>query len=637
LHDDTLIQNSWIETLTAIDPDEPRGTSSESASRAGLMRRVAASVPPGWKPLARRGLAGVSAHLPSELRYRLFRLLRTMGSEMGGIERDYPLWAKQFDQIDDGARRGIMAGIARLTQPPRISVLMPVFNPTPEHLLTAIHSVQDQLYPWWELCIADDASTDPEVLSVLRAAADRDDRIKLVRRDRNGHISAASNSALALASGRFVALLDHDDILPPHALYEVAARIEAQPDADILYSDEDHIDDRGRRSHPYFKPGWNHELILGQNLISHLGVYRRDLVEKIGGFRVGLEGSQDYDLALRAVAETSADRILHIPKVLYHWRQGAGENTFSEAAQDRCVQNGRRAVRDFVHREQPGAKVEPARVVAGWTRVVYPLPSPLPLVSVIVSPATTTDHLSRCIRNLLHETDYSAMEILLPSGQTPPVEDPCIRAAETGAARGEILLFLDPALEPRNPAWLAEMVSHAVRPGIGAVGVKVLDREGAVLHAGLAVGGPGGVFTPYIGRQGSDAGYFGHLQLARDVTAVSGGCLMVRREALLAAGGWDESVQSRIARDLDLCLRLEQAGLRNIWTPYAILIRQDKPNDRNAAGPATLRASLRRIQQKWGGRLQGDRYWNPNLARDSAAMRLAFPPTDREAVSLRVA
>ena len=194
--------------------------------------------------------------------------------------------------------------IARMDEPPLISVLMPVFNPAPSHLMSALRSVRDQFYPSWELCVADDASTDPAVIEILTEAAQADSRIKLVRRTLNGHISAASNSALQLASGLFIALLDHDDVLAPNALYEVAVRIADQPDIDIVYTDEDHITDEGHRSHPYFKPDWSPELLLGQNLISHFGVYRRSLVEQIGGFRIGLEGSQDHDLALRVAEKT---------------------------------------------------------------------------------------------------------------------------------------------------------------------------------------------------------------------------------------------------------------------------------------------------------------------------------------------
>ena len=558
---------------------------------------------------------------------------------MGSIERDYPAWVALYDQIDDEARRAIRADIARMPDPPLISVLMPVFNPSPEHLLAAIRSVQEQLYPRWELCIADDASTDPAVIETLRHACERDDRIKLVRRQQNGHISAASNSALRLTSGQFVALLDHDDVLPAHALYQVAASIIAHPDVDIIYSDEDHIDDDGRRSHPYFKPDWNADLMLGQNLISHLGVYRRSLIERIGGFRTGLEGSQDYDLALRMVAETRSERIVHIPKVLYHWRQGAGDQTFSEASHQRCVDNGRRAVQQFVRRENPGARVVPTPLVAGWTRVVYPVPDPAPLVSVIVSAAAPASMLAACIDRLLRRTDYPALEILIatePGASAPAVvHDDRVRHIAGGrphwpnraaaAARGSLLLLLDPALVPSEVGWLHEMVSHAVRPGIGAVGPKLLSPRGLVQQAGIFLGGRDVAFTPFVGRHRAQSGYFGHLQITRDVTAVSGQCLMVRRQAFLAAGGLDEILSLTAFSNVDLCLKLAEGGYRTVWTPYAELgLGPGSKQQRDL--PIGFEQAAARMRERWGHRLDTDRYWSPNLSSDPGDIGLACPP-----------
>jgi GT2 family glycosyltransferase len=562
-----------------------------------------------------------------------------MRPDMGDIERDYPAWIALYDRIDDEARRTIMADIARMPHPPLISVLMPVFNPSPDHLRQAIDSVRDQFYPWWELCIGDDASTDQAVIDILRDAAQRDHRIKLVRRAQNGHISAASNSALRLATGAFVALLDHDDVLPPQALHEVALRIVAQPDADIIYADEDHIDDHGRRSHPYFKPDWNPDLMLGQNLISHLGVYRRSLVERIGGFRTGLEGSQDYDLALRMVAQTSPDRIVHIPKVLYHWRQGAAESTFSEAAHDRCVESGRRAIREFVTRTHPDARVEPAPFIAAWTRVVYPVPDPAPLVSVIVSGSSSAETLLGCIETLRTRTDYPALEILVAAEATAVrdelAQDPRIRdqrvhvaarpnqAAE--AARGSLLLLLDAALCPHNRFWLREMVSHAIRPGVAAVGAKLLCTEGTVRHAGIAVDGRSVMFTPFLGRHRVQTGYFGHLQLTRDVTAVSGKCLMVRRQAFMGVGGVDEILSLAAFGDVDLCLKLAESGYRTVWTPYAELTIGDEALRQRGQAAHFTRAAAR-MRQRWGHRLEVDRFWSPNLASDPNDLGLAFPP-----------
>lgn len=625
MHEFRVEKKSRTETISDMDvgsePVKPRRPTLSYG--CGPQRTTLSRV-------VRRTASGMLAHAPAGLRHRLYGVLNKFHPAMGRIERDYQKWIDQFDRIGIDDRRAIVTAIARLSQPARISILMPVFNPSPQYLLAAINSVRNQLYPWWELCIGDDASTDPAVIAILREAAETDHRIKVVRRERNGHISAASNSALRLATGLFVALMDHDDVLPPNALYEVAAKIAARPDIDVIYSDEDHIDDDGRRSHPYFKPGWNPELILGQNLISHMGVYRRALVEQVGGFRTGFEGSQDHDLALRVVAETHADRIAHIPKVLYHWRQRANAPTFSEAAHERCVMNSRRAIHELVMRQQPNAVVEPAPVVSLWTRVIYPVPVPAPLVSVIVSCDCPAAQLFDCIDGLLNRTDYPALEVLLPSA-APALPDASaenrrVRVTPSGRkaadmARGSLLLLLDPGLEPMDAGWLREMVSHGLRPDVGAVGAKLVAPSGSVLHAGFVVGGRGVAVSPFVGYPEGRSGYFGFLHLSRDVTAVSGRCLLVRRQAFLEVGGLDDMLGT--FGDVDLCLKLAEAGYRILWTPHAelsqrsALPRLDAARSSQAAG---------RLRARWGEKLNYDRYWSPNLSIDGSGLRLAFPP-----------
>jgi glycosyltransferase involved in cell wall biosynthesis len=241
-----------------------------------------------------------------------------------------------------------------MTAPPLISVLMPVYNPDPVHLAAALDSVLGQIYPHWELCIADDASTDPAVQRMLADYAGRDRRIRLVTRPVNGHISAASNSALELATGEFTALLDHDDLLPAHALYRVAAELGHHGETDLIYSDEDKVDDDGRRHEPHFKSDWNPELFLSQNMISHLGVYRTELMRRAGGFRLGFEGSQDWDLALRVAELGTPARIRHIPHILYHWRVYRTSGSFSTDHAAKAAEAGRRAVAEHLERTGQG-------------------------------------------------------------------------------------------------------------------------------------------------------------------------------------------------------------------------------------------------------------------------------------------
>lgn len=636
---------------TSVSP--PAEAPQPSPAGVRMLRSVHAAVPRSWRPLARRGFARVSAGLPPGLRSRLYRLVEVLRPDMGTIEENYAAWIDRHDRIDDTARRRILSRIAGFGEPPVISVVMPVYNPKPSDLAAAIRSVRNQLYPFWQLCIADDASTDPAVASVLRTAAAKDSRIEVVWRDSNGHISAASNAALTIAKGAFVALLDHDDELSPRALYEVASALADVPDADILFSDEDHIDARGRRSQPYFKPGWNPQLMLGQNLISHLGVYRRALLHRIGGFRIGFEGSQDHDLALRAVAETTDRRIVHIPKVLYHWRQHATQRTFSESALDRCALNGRRAVQEFLARLVPGTRIEPAPGLPIWHRIIYPVPRPEPLVSVIIPTRDQEPLLRRTLQGVLSRTDYPALEVLVvDNGSTDPaalalladvVRDPRVRVlpasgpfnysalnnAAVREAAGSIVLLLNNDVDVIDAGWMREMVSHAVRSETGAVGAKLLYPNGTIQHGGVVTGLGGVAGHMFLGKPRTHPGYFGQLALARNVTAVTGACLMVRRHLFQQVGGLNDVDLPVAFNDIDFCLKLTEAGYGNIWTPFAELYHLEsvsRGSDETPEKAARFSREVAYMRQRWGYRLDFDPHWNPNLSLRATDMALAFPP-----------
>jgi O-antigen biosynthesis protein len=573
-------------------------------------RQVAHLLPRGLLPFVWHRVEGISGHLPRGIQYRLRRLAALINRDMGAIEQHYGRWIASYDVIDDAARNRMRRRIADMVDPPLISIVMPVYNPPPHALQSAINSVRDQLYPYWELCIADDVSTDPAVATVLREMQASDTRIKVTRRERNGHISAASNTALGMATGPFVALLDHDDLLPEHALFEVADRIILQPEVDILYSDEDHVDEFGRRCHPYFKPSWDPELLFAQNVISHLGVYRRSLLNDIGGFRLGFEGSQDHDLALRVAAISHPGAIAHIPKILYHWRQGTLEHTFSETARERCIVNSRRAVTQQL---DLGSTVQAVSLLPLWNRVVYPLPASQPTVSIVLDAETSEGHVQR----LLAATTYENVDVL------------AMRSAKTLAetlrpARSSVLVFLKADLWPTDGGWLREMVSQVSRPEIGAVGAKLLDADGGIVHAGIALGGPQGYHLPFSGCRNADAGYFGHLHLVRTVSAVSTACMAVERSVFEAVGGFDAAFVGR-PRDIDFCFKVIGRGLRVVWTPNATL-SQTVPAAPRATDERET-SSMAALRQRWGERMDDDPYWNPNLAAAGGAPQLAFPPS----------
>jgi GT2 family glycosyltransferase len=570
---------------------------------------------------------------------------------------EYETWIAEHDTLSDADRAGIAAHIARMAAPPTLSVVMPAYDTEPHLLRAAIASVRGQLYPHWELCVADDASPGDEVWTILQAAAAEDPRIRVVRRPVNGHISAASNSALALATGDFVALMDHDDLLAEAALYEMAAEIEAHPDAELIYSDEDKIDETGLRFDPHFKTGWNPELLLGQNMVKHLAVIRRDVMVRLGGLREGFEGSQDYDLALRAAEAIPAARIRHVPAILYHWRQRTEARSFSETELERCLDAARRAVSEHLMRTgAAGAVVEPLANAPAYLSVKRPLPSPAPLVSIIVPTRDRPELLRACVEGVLKRTKYQPFELIILDNDSVepathalfrkvardrrvrvlpapgPFNYSAINNRAVAQARGEIILLLNNDVTVMEPDWLAEMVAQAVRPEVGAVGAALLYEDGRVQHGGvvLGVGGEEPVAGHlYAGARSVTKSYFNHLRLARTVSAVTAACLAMRKSVFLEAGGFDEENLAVAFNDVDLCLKIGALGYQLIWTPRATLTHLESASrgaDTEPAHADRFRAEVAHMRRRWGPVLDADPFYGPNFDKAHVDYRLASPP-----------
>jgi GT2 family glycosyltransferase len=530
---------------------------------------------------------------------------------------------------------------------------MPAYNTTEKCLREAIESVRDQLYLNWELCIVDDASPALTVAAVLTELAAIEPRIKWIRRDVNGHISEASNSALALATGEFVALMDHDDLLAETALYEVVAELNAHPEADLIYSDEDRVKDDGTRHTPYFKTDWNPELFLGQNMINHLGVYRRSLIQKVGGFRKGFEGSQDYDLAMRIISATNDDRIRHIPAILYHWRGGSATASFSENQLQRCIAAAHSAKADFLAARGEAAEVLVNPFVPSWDRVRRQIPSPAPLVSLIVPTRNRHDLLAPCLEGLLSRTDYQSLEVIIIDHESDDPEtlsllakwqsDPRVRIIRyegvfnysdmnnkaVAEARGDIVGLINNDIDVINSNWLSEMVSLACLPKNGAVGAKLLYPNDLIQHAGIALGIGGVAGHSYLNAMRRDTGYFGRLVLTSNVSAVTGACLLVRKAVFEEVGGLDAVNLPVAFNDVDLCLKIREKGYRNIWTPFALLYHHESPSGGSDADPdkaARARREIEFMRRKWADELERDPYFNLNLSLHSQSFNLAFPP-----------
>jgi O-antigen biosynthesis protein len=398
----------------------------------------------------------------------------------------------------------------------------------------------------------------------------------------------ATNAALNLAQGEFVAFLRAGDILPEHALYEVALALGGVERIDILYTDHDQVNADGQRCNPWFKPGWDPDLLLAQDYISDLAVYRRALVEAVGLLRPEFAEAEFYDLALRTTAASRPDRVHHISAVLYH-RRSEKQATRSERALPalRSIRSARRAVREHLDaRGNRKALLGPAPQAPSAHRVIWPIPEPAPLVSVIIPTRDQSDHLEQCVEGVLHRTDYSNIELLIvDNGSSEPAmvalldrllrEERRVRIlrlpgpfnysvlnnAAARMASGEVLLLLNNDMDVIEAGWLREMVSHALRPDVGIVGAKLLYTDETIQHGGVVLG-PRGQITHlhrFAGR--NDPGYRGQLSLARTLSAVTGACAAIRRAVFFEVGGFDEINFQVGFNDIDLCLRLRKSRL----------------------------------------------------------------------------
>jgi glycosyltransferase involved in cell wall biosynthesis len=552
---------------------------------------------------------------------------------------EYEKWCTQHETLEPADVRAIQDHIAALVARPVISVVMPVFDPPEGLLAKAIQSVLDQVYPHWELCIADDASTQGHVREVLERYAAKDPRIRVAYRGTNGHICEATNTAVAMATGEFVALFDHDDVLSPLALYEVAAEVDAHPGAQFIYSDEDKIDVEDRRFDPYFKPDWNPDLNHGQNYTSHLSVYRTELIRSLGGFRKGYEGSQDWDLLLRAVERIPASSIRHIPKLLYHWRAVPGSTAFQLTEKSYPTEAARMALED--HFQRLGQGVELLPIPGDHWRIRHPLPSPPPFVSLIIPTRNALKLVRQAVQSVLAKTDYPSFEILIvDNGSDDPEtlafleqiqrDDSRVRVMAypeafnysainnraVRAARGEIIGLLNNDLEAIDPGWLSEMVSQAVRPGIGAVGAMLYYPLNTVQHAGVILGLGGVAGHPFKEFPRGDQGQKNRLRLAQNYSAVTAACLVIRKDRFLEVGGLNEKDLPIAFNDVDLCCKLLQAGYRNLWTPHAEFYHHESASRGVEDTPekkARFQAEIDYMMNTWADLLMADPAYNPNL------------------------
>jgi GT2 family glycosyltransferase len=515
---------------------------------------------------------------------------------------------------------------------------MPTYN-TPLHLLReCIDSLLAQTYGDFEICVADDNSPNRDVVDLLEEYAVRDARVKYIARKHNGHISASSNTALSLATGDYIVLVDHDDLLPDYALFVLAYYINQHPDVDILFSDEDKVTVDGHRVQPYFKSDFNKFLMYGHNMVSHLGVYRRDILERAGGFRLGLEGSQDYDLLLRCYEMSSPDKMVHIPHILYHWRIIPGSTAMSADQKSYAVVAAQHAINGHFERQNI-----PLRSIDGFApgcTGVRPSRSFDTSASIIIPTRNGLDILEPCVASILARDHDNVEIIIVDNGSDDPetlayfetlgaqdnvriLHDPGdfnfsrINNMAASEAHGELLCFLNNDTEVVSKDWLNRARTFLSMDEVGMVGARLLFPDGTLQHFGIALGmGEHRVAgIPHLGMEARLPGYFGKARLLQEVSAVTAACMFLRKSDFEAVGGFDEEL--RVAyNDVDLCLKIRALGKVILADPDITLVHkesQTRGSDKHGERARRLDAEAKWMRERWAKELDNDPYYSPNI------------------------
>ena len=529
-------------------------------------------------------------------------------------------------------RDGLLERLSRQAgRLPSISLIMPVCDPPRECLIKAIESVRAQVCGEWELCIADDCSTNPAIRAELERFQAEDPRIRLISLEQNLNISRATNRAVGLATGEFLLFLDHDDELTPDAVGEVALYLAEHPQTDMLYSDDDKIDLAGKRYAPQFKPDWSPELLLSYMYLSHLLVVRRSVFESVGAMRVGFEGAQDYDLALRVAERTG--KVGHIPKVLYHWRALPGSTASSGAAKPASLEAGRRAVAEAFTRRGIAARVTQPEFAAAGNLGIYghEFPDEGPTVTILIPTKNQVAVLRQCIASL-RATTYRNVEIVIIDNESDDPETlsylrslphriirlgnpsgrfnfAAINNRAVEQVTGEFVLFLNNDTEVRAPRWLSQMMGYAQMPGVGAVGAKLIFADGRIQHAGVIHGLYHGMAGPAFKLMPSgEHGYLAYASVVRNYSAVTAACLLTPRERFVELGGFNEAEFGVAYNDVDYCYRLIDQGYRCVYCPDAQLTHYEGYSRGFADDPAEVAA----FKQKY--KLRRDPWYSPHLS-----------------------
>ncbi|MBP8033273.1 MAG: glycosyltransferase family 2 protein [Bacteroidia bacterium] len=544
--------------------------------------------------------------------------------------------------ISKGKRKSLSTIQKNFSYRPLISIVIPVYNPPIEFFEKALNSIIQQIYTNWEICIADDCSTDEEVKEVIEEYRKKHPNIKVVYRTENGHISKASNSAIELAEGEYTLLFDQDDELKENALYEIVKLLNQKPNADLIYTDEDKIDENNIHSAPHFKPDWCPDSLLSRNYICHISVFKTNQLREIGGFRVGFEGSQDHDLLLRYTEKYT--NIYHIPQILYHWRIHEYSVASSEGAKPYAYRAAQTAITEALERRGYKADIGFLEGFVGYT-VRLEIKKPTDLVSIIIPTKNKQDYLEKCIESIVELSEYKNFEIILIDNNSNEkgffnlvekyknqkafkfiyVRDEKMfnfsRLMNLGRkyANGEYLILLNNDTQVVSPDWINGLMEHAQRPEIGVVGCKLLFDDDTIQHAGVVIGLGGVASHAFMGDYVDEPGYFHYKKLLNNYSALTAACIMIRTSVYDEVNGFNEDFVVEY-NDVDFCLKVVEKGYRNLYVPHVTLYHYESIS--RGHPHATSEGYKRHVKEvnlfrrKWMKYVDHDPCYNPNLTRE---------------------
>ena len=554
----------------------------------------------------------------------------------------YPFNVKQYNKWIK--KHETKSEYKELEYQPLISILIPVYNIERYYLSECLDSILNQTYQNFEVCLADDCSTKKETIETLEEYKKKDKRIKVVYRKENGHISKTTNSALEIATGEFIGLMDDDDVLTDNCLYEMVLALNENKELDFIYSDEDKLDMKGRRCEPHFKPDYSPDSILGGNYFCHFEIIRASIIEKIGGFRTEFVGAQDFDLFLRVIDETTPDKIKHIPKILYHWRKIPGSTADTVESKEYAIEAGRNAVEETMKRRKIDAEVTVP--IESTHYIVNYKYKKEPKISIIIPTRDLADILDRCLNSIYEKTKYDNYEVIVVDNDSKEeytkeifkkysthknfkvieykkeFNYASINNYAVKKSTGDYILFLNNDTEVITPDWLEKMVGYAMQKHIACVGVKLLYPNDDIQHGGVVLGIDGIARHAFLNYERETVGFYGRMVIPYNYSAVTAACLMIERKKFDEVNGFTEEL--RVAyNDIDLNLKLRKKGYYNVFLPQVELYHYES---KSRGLDTTTEKYKQYLKEKeymlnhWKEELENDPFYNPNLSKKDCFM-----------------